>query len=75
MELFGTGDNGTDCTDVLCGLLQPVQPSGEGLGGHAGNRPRRTGSIKSFSIEGLKNEIKEANLDRICHSLLPWVNQ
>lgn len=75
MELFGTGDNGTDCTDVLCGLLQPVQPSGEGLGDHAGNRPRRTGSIKSFFMEGLKNKIKEANLDLICHSLLPWGNQ
>lgn len=52
MDLLRTGDNGPDNVNVLCGFLQPVQPSGKGLGGHTESRIGRTDTVGTFHIEG-----------------------
>ena len=63
MEFLGAGDNDPDNVDVLCGLLQPVQPSGKGLGGHAEIRAGRAGTVGTFHIEGLDGKVNGVKHD------------
>ena len=54
MELLGTGNNGQDNLDVLCGLLQPIQSSRKRLGKHPGSRIRVTSSDITFRLRALR---------------------
>lgn len=53
MELLGTGNNGQDNLDVLCGLLQPIQSPRKRLGKHPGSRIRVFSSDITFRLRGL----------------------
>ena len=57
--------------NVLCGFLQPVQPSGKGLGGHTESSIGRTDTVGTFHIEGMDRKVKGVNHDGIRHGVFP----
>lgn len=57
--------------NVLCGFLQPVQPSGKGLGGHTESSIGRTDTVETFHIEGMDRKVKGVNHDGIRHGVFP----
>ena len=57
--------------NVLCGFLQPVQPSGKGLGCHTESSIGRTDTVGTFHIEGMDRKVKGVNHDGIRHGVFP----